>query len=377
MKNLTTYITIILLFFLALSADAQRNQLKWSTAMKKGTANKFAGWNASGVPVEKDAVSTPGGSDTQVQFNNAGSFAGSSDFTFSPSTGLSLNTLGLHGTGYTFEGTQLGNLHVQQQNNSATPTDQFIVEHWSSSASTNNGTDITYYFTGPSFTQKAIGKLRYVITDATAASEDTKFQIINLVAGTETVVNEFSTGGFALGSTSLSGSQRTISTASSGTSADLLLSLQGAGELINANADAGTNNIIAKYVEQRNSSGTVANGFGVQNLYVLETSTGGTSTAADVIYKWTDATTASLDSYIGVNGIAGGVSSSPVYSWDSGNLALLSAAGSFGSGALVIFIPNATTVPTTNPTGGGIMYVEGGALKYRSSAGTVTTIAPN
>lgn len=49
--------------------------------------------------------------------------------------------------------------------------------------------------------------------------------------------------------------------------------------------------------------------------------------------------------------------------------------GSFGSGAKVMFIPNATTVPTTNPTGGGILYVEAGALKYRGSSGTVTTIA--
>lgn len=52
------------------------------------------------------------------------------------------------------------------------------------------------------------------------------------------------------------------------------------------------------------------------------------------------------------------------------------APGSFGSGDEVIFIANATTAPTTNPTGGGILYVEGGALKYRGSSGTTTTIAP-
>ena len=40
------------------------------------------------------------------------------------------------------------------------------------------------------------------------------------------------------------------------------------------------------------------------------------------------------------------------------------------------FVANATTVPTTNPVGGGILYVEAGALKYRGSSGTVTTIAP-
>lgn len=34
------------------------------------------------------------------------------------------------------------------------------------------------------------------------------------------------------------------------------------------------------------------------------------------------------------------------------------------------------TGPTTSPTNGGFIYVEGGALKYRGSSGTVTTIAP-
>jgi hypothetical protein len=47
----------------------------------------------------------------------------------------------------------------------------------------------------------------------------------------------------------------------------------------------------------------------------------------------------------------------------------------FGSGVKVIGIANATTVPNSNPTGGGVLYVEGGALKYRGSSGTVTTIA--
>ena len=38
-------------------------------------------------------------------------------------------------------------------------------------------------------------------------------------------------------------------------------------------------------------------------------------------------------------------------------------------------LSNAQTVPTTNPTGGGILYSEAGALKWRGSSGTVTTIA--
>jgi hypothetical protein len=41
-----------------------------------------------------------------------------------------------------------------------------------------------------------------------------------------------------------------------------------------------------------------------------------------------------------------------------------------------VSIANATTAPTTNPTGGGILYVEAGVLKYRGSSRTVTLIAP-
>jgi hypothetical protein len=48
---------------------------------------------------------------------------------------------------------------------------------------------------------------------------------------------------------------------------------------------------------------------------------------------------------------------------------------SFGGGAGVINIANRTTAPTSNPTGGGILYAESGALKWRGSSGTVTTIA--
>jgi hypothetical protein len=50
--------------------------------------------------------------------------------------------------------------------------------------------------------------------------------------------------------------------------------------------------------------------------------------------------------------------------------------GSFGGGDGVIGIANAPTAPTANPTGGGILYASAGALVWRGSAGTVTTIAP-
>jgi hypothetical protein len=40
-----------------------------------------------------------------------------------------------------------------------------------------------------------------------------------------------------------------------------------------------------------------------------------------------------------------------------------------------IFIANTTGAPAANPTGGGYLYVEAGAIKYRGSSGTVTTLA--
>lgn len=58
------------------------------------------------------------------------------------------------------------------------------------------------------------------------------------------------------------------------------------------------------------------------------------------------------------------------------NVGMCGGAGSYGGGSRVLFIQNAATAPTSNPSGGGLLYVEGGALKYRGSAGTVTTIAP-
>lgn len=58
-----------------------------------------------------------------------------------------------------------------------------------------------------------------------------------------------------------------------------------------------------------------------------------------------------------------------------GNIGLRTAS-QFGDGKGVIGIGNATVTPSVNPVGGGVLYVEDGALKYRGSNGTVTIIAP-
>ena len=58
------------------------------------------------------------------------------------------------------------------------------------------------------------------------------------------------------------------------------------------------------------------------------------------------------------------------------NLSLItgSITPSYGNGSGVIFIPNATTAPTTNPTNGGILYSDSGSITWRDPSGTVTDL---
>jgi hypothetical protein len=56
-------------------------------------------------------------------------------------------------------------------------------------------------------------------------------------------------------------------------------------------------------------------------------------------------------------------------------MAIGTVTGSFGGSTGTIFIANRTAAPGANPSGGGILYAESGALKWRGSSGTTTTIA--
>lgn len=63
------------------------------------------------------------------------------------------------------------------------------------------------------------------------------------------------------------------------------------------------------------------------------------------------------------------------FTTSSGPNAALFSTGSFGSGVGVLSIANATTAPTTTPSGGGVAYAVAGAYKWKGSSGTVTNIA--
>lgn len=60
---------------------------------------------------------------------------------------------------------------------------------------------------------------------------------------------------------------------------------------------------------------------------------------------------------------------------DLNNNLLLGTTGAGTAAAKVLAMANATA-PTSSPAGIGQLYVEGGALKFRGSSGTITTIAP-
>lgn len=49
---------------------------------------------------------------------------------------------------------------------------------------------------------------------------------------------------------------------------------------------------------------------------------------------------------------------------------------SYGGGVKVIGIDNASTLPTSNPVGGGILFCDAGALKYKGTSSAIATISP-
>lgn len=102
--------------------------------------------------------------------------------------------------------------------------------------------------------------------------------------------------------------------------------------------NAGTNFQLARYDDE---------GTFVDNPVVVSRATGNVTLAQGVVARRSTATASSLS----VNST------------------------SLGGGAGVVAIGNAETTPSGTPSGGGVLYVEGGALKFKGSSGTVTTIA--
>jgi hypothetical protein len=140
---------------------------------------------------------------------------------------------------------------------------------------------------------------------------------------------------------------------------------------------ATTNAVTPGLVWGANSTGTAAAGFGVSELVTLESSTTDNQSAYQRQVSWVTATHASRAARATFSIYDTAAREAFRLDTDgSGAQVSFFGAGSYGGGRNVIFITSTGTVPSSNPTGGGILYVEAGALKYRGTSGTVTTLGP-
>lgn len=146
-----------------------------------------------------------------------------------------------------------------------------------------------------------------------------------------------------------------LHTSSTGLSVTGTLSATGTGAWL-SNTSAGTSN---KYTSLANTVGLM--------YYGVESSAGASIISGTAAYSGVIAAANGLN-------LSGNGTSSQATLDPAGNLGL--GVASFGtSAAKVIGIANGTA-PSSSPAGMGQLYVEGGALKFRGSSGTVTVIAP-
>lgn len=230
---------------------------------------------------------SPGGNDTNIQFNNSGSFGGS-------------DTLDFNGTDtVTFDNGNGANSFV------------------------TGGLSNLFLATADDATS-AITTGAIVIQSGTASATDGIPQYINIVAG-----NSGGTGGFPfLGDGTNPGGDINLTAGNTGFSTGGKINISSG----NARESTGVSGVITLLVGRGGGGG---------NGYIrLVQAAGGSGAVPNVLI--------------------GRPADTP----------------SFGSGLGVVEIHNRSVVPTTNPTNGGLLYVESGALMYRGSSGTVTTVAP-
>jgi hypothetical protein len=81
--------------------------------------------------------------------------------------------------------------------------------------------------------------------------------------------------------------------------------------------------------------------------------------------------------YFNSNNTIAAIVNFSAYAWlATGNgIQMVGGTPGFGGGVGVIGVTNAGTLPTTNPSGGGILYSTGGAETWRGTTGAVTTVA--
>ena len=298
---------------------------------------------------------TPGGSSGQLQFNNAGAFGGMAGTSWdNTNRALTLTNSGATqtmlldsndlqfnraGTTYVYNANASGSLKVGVGSNAdgITVNSDKTVTFYSAVTVGNTlyATDLLANTNGGVIAIGLAGDVK-MFRDAAntlALRNGANVQTLNLY-GTYTDASNYERLAFSYGS-----SQFKIPTEAAGTGAARYLTLT-AGANIYLNAGSAGGRAINFQV----------GGSGIWNF----ASNGHLLPETDVTYNVGSASFRLLglyarDHYVGAGAGLGGTTG-------------------------VISIANATA-PSSNPTGGGIVYVEAGALKYRGSSGTVTTLA--
>lgn len=96
---------------------------------------------------------------------------------------------------------------------------------------------------------------------------------------------------------------------------------------------------------------------------------------SDITFRNSGNTVTSLIGYIINNFVIQGDSTNGINL--NGNVTLGATAGEFGGGSSVIYIPNSSSVPSSDPTSGVLFFSENGALRARAPNGTRTTLIPS
>lgn len=190
-------------------------------------------------------------------------------------------------------------------------------------------------------------------------------------------------GSLDLGSASIAGNRTIQALSSSGSSSITIQSKGASGQVILQIVDA--SNVVFQTSTADTGWYFNISGSGTQNNMIARK----TATEFNIATEGQGANTANsadIVIYSGSSGTGGNTNSGDIHittgskngSGIEGSVSLFGSGVStvFNGGEKVIFIGNRTTAPSTNPTGGGILYAEAGALLWRGSSGTISTIAP-
>jgi len=330
----------------------------------------FTGFDSTGA-----IVTDPAGSNTQIQFNDNGEFGASSDLTFSGGQLYLASGTGINE--FSTDGTLAGN------SDDVVPTEQAVKTYVD-----NLQFDSTSYLKIDASNGPITGNLQIGTNDSTASL--TVKGDVYLLYGTN--INEFSTDGTLLGnSDDAVPTEKAVKTyitneinslsdeyvqAEDGLLWDDVLNRLGVNtspnHTLDVGGDANFDESVTIGVGDTTSYLTIGNGTSINEF----SADGTLSDNSDIAIPTEKAVKTYVD-----NAIADSTSTSywsktgdDVY-YIGGNVGI-GTSTQFGSGDGVMGISDAVTPPTTNTTGGGVLYSENGAGKWRGTSGTITTFGP-